>query len=66
MPEETMQTLDIARIRNMQTNAELLAAKESCRAMIYTPITWGYFNGSTVYRCLPMFNSEGRRIVRHG
>ena len=58
-----MQTLDVARIRTMQCDAEIDAAARSRHYMIYTPIVWGYFNGNT-YRCLPMFNSEGQRIVR--
>jgi len=53
-----MQSLDIARIRTMQCDAEINAEE---RRVYYTPIVWGYFNGNT-YRCLPVFNSHGQRV----
>lgn len=55
-----MTTLDIARIRSMQCDAEILADHAGLN---FTAILWGYFNHSTVYRCRPVFNSWGMRIL---
>ncbi len=59
--EEPIATLDIARIRDMQCDAEILADRAGRN---FTAIMWGYFNGSSVYRCLPVFNSWDQRILR--
>jgi len=55
-----MATLDIARIRNMQTDAEIAA---DAAGIYHTPVTWVRCT-DTVLRLLPVFNSWGQRIVR--
>ena len=55
-----MQSLDVARIRAMQCDAEIDA--DGCR-VYYTAIVWRYGTDNK-QRALPVFNSEGRRIVR--
>ena len=55
-----MATFDIARIRNMQTDAEIAA---DAAGIYHTPVTWVRCTDN-VLRLLPVFNSWGQRIVR--
>ena len=51
----------LRRVRDMQESAEM---KAESYGDWFTEIAWGYFNGSNVYRCLPVYDSCGERIIR--
>ena len=55
-----MQSLDVARIRTMQCDAEIDA---DTRRVYYTAIVWRYGTDNK-QRAMPVFNSQGQRISR--
>ena len=55
-----MATLDVTRVRSMQTNAEIEADEAGT---YHTPVAWVRYTDG-VLRLLPVFNSWGERIIR--